>query len=503
MTAPLPYCTLFVGRLVQESGFSTGGSSVQRHLVDDALARDGLGRLTLRGTGLAGALLATARKASAVPDSWRTQPSRWQVHNSHPDAEQNEPEMRQGVGLRQDTGAAATGVLYDIEVTPRGTRWPFLLEVDTTDADGRLAEAIAAAALLEWLRGRCWIGRDVARGLGWMRLADLRVARLTTAALTAWPDSGRPDPWELASALADTEGATEPVVVALAALAAAAPAPARSWHYIDLSGQIEVGPHRDDDQDDDGPGGYGLDALSVGGHALAPGPGPAAILAPSGMSRARRDAAFDADMTVLMSRGPEGLEPLLTGAGLRGPLRHLVSRLRRGRSRDVADPNLRDEPNELQPDPAATAAETGPACEDQGLAVAIADPVGKLFGTIDRSARLLVRDAVWEAGGEPVLALLQHHAEDEFSAGVFEDGKFDRMFLLQGRFAWRIVLETTDVHLLRWVRRALPVACSIGRAGHIPLGGAKWRGGGWVRWDVTAATIGIAGSDPVELEYLA
>src|SRR5207248_25773 len=79
------YRTLFTGTLVQESALSVGGNEPDLALVDSPLARDGAGRFVLRGEGLAGALIATARKLARIPHDvssrafrgGRPTPSRW------------------------------------------------------------------------------------------------------------------------------------------------------------------------------------------------------------------------------------------------------------------------------------------------------------------------------------------------------------------------------------------------------------------------------------------
>lgn len=81
------YRTLYLGTLVQESFLSAGGTDDPDTTVDSPFCRDGHERPTLRGSGLAGALVATLRricdaKGMAVPtmisgsDKGR-QPSVW------------------------------------------------------------------------------------------------------------------------------------------------------------------------------------------------------------------------------------------------------------------------------------------------------------------------------------------------------------------------------------------------------------------------------------------
>ena len=59
MSDNMPYKTLVQGTLVQVTALSVGGNDPHA-MADSPLARDGLGRLILRGSGLAGAFKATA-----------------------------------------------------------------------------------------------------------------------------------------------------------------------------------------------------------------------------------------------------------------------------------------------------------------------------------------------------------------------------------------------------------------------------------------------------------
>ncbi len=92
------YITIFTGHLVQDSALSVGGNAKGGGTVDDPLCREGKNSFTLRGTTLAGALLATARKlyehlpakisaASAPYHEPKKIPPRsvWQFFSSHPE----------------------------------------------------------------------------------------------------------------------------------------------------------------------------------------------------------------------------------------------------------------------------------------------------------------------------------------------------------------------------------------------------------------------------------
>jgi hypothetical protein len=467
-----PYRTLFTGTLVQDAALSVGGADPDLSLVDSSLSRDGQGRYVLRGQSLAGALIATARKlrqplpndiSSHVGRTKQPKSSRWHVFTSHPEG-LPKPEFRQHVGIRQDTGTAAAGVLYDVEVLPRGTRWPLLLEVNTSGDGGAEAERLAAAALLEWRHGRCWLGREVARGLGWLRLDALEARRLDTSYALKWPDS-RKMPWDVIKGLN-----CEPIPAGnFGKSLGLLPAPSM-WNYLEVEGTVRAGVRSDE---------YGLDALSVGGHAAGVAtPWASQFLSPEGRKGDIVARSFVPDETFVMTRGANGApEPFLPGSGLRGPLRHALSRALRQRGEDVCDPN-------------------GNGGNDRPAR----DLPGWLFGTLRNSAALLVRDAHL-VGDNWTAAWVQHHAEDEFSGGVFGSGKFDRAILVEGCFSWKMVVEYRHGQLFfdRHRDALLEVFGNFAESGHLPIGAAKWRSAGWPIWSIERKLWGRAGEEPHEL----
>lgn len=474
------YRTLFTGTLVQDSALSVGGSSVGASGMDDPLCRDGRNRLTLRGSTLAGALIATARKIdpnlppeissgnpSTSPDTPATR-SLWQFFNSHPESEILE--TRQGVGIRQDTGAAAEGVLFDVETLARGTKWPFYLEVNTRGEKGKKAEELAAAALLEWSRGRCWIGRNVARGLGWLHLQNLQAWRLDTDDIDLWPDSSR----TLKEAVDEVKKALKtPVDKNDFATTFKLSSPAGNWHYLEIEGDLVTGKRKD---------GYGLDALSIGGHAANQSllQWDNHFLKPEGQTEAARKDAFDTDFAIVMTRrANDDVEPFIPGSALRGPMRHALSRQLRRQGKTIRDPNVRVNGSNPPDDSADDSAD-----------------VEQWFGNFERSARLLVRDAyldetapTWNA------AWLQHHAGDEFAGGVFGSSKFDRVVLLDGKFKWKMVIEAENKEMADNAWQSFQTLRKLGEAGHLPVGGGQWRGFGWIRWENITVRSGKAGED--------
>lgn len=470
------YLTIFTGVLVQESSLSAGGTRTGA-AVDDPFCRDGRGRFTLSGAGLAGALVATARRLyREIPACIASTPgprrgakdpdeSVWRVFTTHP-MDARGAESRQGVGIRHDTGAAAEGVLYDLEVLPRGTRWRFALEVDTRRG-GVEVEALAAEALREWARGRCWIGRSVARGTGWMRLDELRAWRLDTHRIDDWPDS-RAESLEAVLERLRAEGLVAPMVMEEFEEAFQGRRPDRSWCYAEIRGTIQVG------EADEG---YGIDALSVSGHAANEAfvTWDEHYLASRGREKEHEKRAFAPDASIVMTNSDGRKEPFIPGSGLRGPLRHALSRWYRERGERVRDPNL------------------GRSLPEGTHAV------DRLFGTVEQSAALLVCDA-WLEDGAWTAAWLQHHAEDEFAGGVYEASKFDRVALVKARFQWRMVIEAATRREVEGYVKMLEPVLRMGAEGHLPVGGAQWRGVGWVRWSVDSTQYLHTGPEDGALE---
>lgn len=420
-----PYRTLFVGTLVQESFLSTGGSDDIFTTVDSPFCRDGLNRPTLRGTGLAGALIATLRRLKEeVPatisgsDNGRN-PSVWRFFNSHPQTD-TAYAYRQHVAIDARTGAAADSALFNVETLPPGTCWPFLLEVDTArDVD---AAVLARETLVHWVAGRCLIGREVARGMGWMRLECLQEYTLTADHIDQWPCAGQSHDYaEYISTTINAVG--QPVESANNDLPG----------WCEITGELVAG-ERDD--------GYGIDSLSIGGHAseeLAAA-WDESFLGAEGMGEHEAKSCFDPDFAVVTLEQNGKRIPYIPGSSLRGPLRHALSRLCKSR---------------------------------KGT-----DLTESIFGTPEQSAKLLIRDAFLVDEHTLRMAWLQLHAEDEFTAGAYKSSKFDRVTVMQGVFKWKMVIENATEEEMNALKDLFALAC----IGQIGIGGGQWRGHGWLRW---------------------
>ncbi len=127
------------------------------------------------------------------------------------------------------------------------------------------------------------------------------------------------------------------------------------------------------------------------------------------------------------------------------------------------------------------------------------DRVTAMFGAEELGGRILVQDGAL-AGRDFKIARLEHHAEDEFTAGVYGGGKFDCNVLLAGAMSFRIVLEAPSLEDLQAMVQPLAPALELARLGQLPLGGGKWRGAGWLPWTFGPMELVCAGSGRERLE---
>jgi CRISPR/Cas system CSM-associated protein Csm3 (group 7 of RAMP superfamily) len=440
--------TLFTATLVQDSALSVSGLDRESTadqpfaIVDDVPI--------LVGRGLKGAAVAMAKRffdplPRAISDdiaNGALRRSAWEFADATTTAR---PCLRAGVGIRHRTGARASGVLYDREVIPAGTKWRLSFRVDWShvadDGEGHEVEGILGYVLEQhWKQGRCWLGGGVARGLGWCHIEGLKAYRFDPASYDRWVESGRtqlPRPLEAV-----------PVVQ-----------PTRSWCFRTLDLEVSFGEYKPDPAE----AAWGLDMLAIGPHdserTVQP-IGDGVWAKPAWATDAERPEAVDSDRAILTDRAilMEGDRPLLPGASFRGPLRHAFSRSERAAGREVKDPHL------VQGD------------------VGLDDPAGQAFGTIRKSSRILVRDARAEAGW--AAAKLHMHAEDEFSAGSYGSAKRDAVRLLKGVFPLRIVVEGATPEEVEPLVALIDRHVALGALGHLPVGGHKTRGAGWGRWHV-------------------
>jgi CRISPR/Cas system CSM-associated protein Csm3 (group 7 of RAMP superfamily) len=461
------------GELVQKGAWSIGGGAGEGSdlEVDAAFSRDGQGRLTLSGSALAGSFCDTASKiVSGGPlvhvtgkhggpvggkDGSYFYQSAWRFFHSHPrlgeEASKLERGKRRGVGIIHKTGAASgkegEGALFDAQVSPTGTRWPFTMRIDVR-AGGAQVEWLAREVLRDWVAGMGWLGAGASRGMGWLEL-DSNTVWVVRLPLTV---EGLDADTSMDVAVAKVHATEAPSGLELwskasaarsqrwtdwAAMNSTAPTTNRWWRAVL---DVTVCPGARDD-------GWGLDALSVGGHEeynrkINDEPSPVARFACSGG------------------------HVYVPGSSLRGPLRHGGAALLRGAGHHIIDP------------------------VDDREAVAKHE-FDKLFGVLKSGSRLLIRDGLAVGDLKPVE--LERHAEDEFAASTYKNAKYTVEAVLQGAFASRIVVEAQSDAELRSALEQVRGPLQLAELGHLPMGGDAFAGNGWPTWRFHGLRVGRFG----------
>lgn len=118
-------------------------------------------------------------------------------------------EIRHGVGIDRDTGAARDQIKYDFEVLPRDYSFHFLMRCEMVSDYQQEWERLLAIGLRLLEQGELPLGGRLARGVGQVQLTDLEVFMLDTddrkallAALRdnaegAWDGERQPAGWTL------------------------------------------------------------------------------------------------------------------------------------------------------------------------------------------------------------------------------------------------------------------------------------------------------------------
>jgi CRISPR-associated RAMP protein (TIGR02581 family) len=199
---------IITGRLKALAGIYMG-SGEQTETIDLPVFRNAENELVIPGTAISGALRAIATKiaphlglakcralderpttdscdcpvcdlfGSILPgeDATGASASKLWIHDACLNGSAK-PAIRDGTGIDRETksSARATRAKYEFEVLPKGAEFSFQLELrgDLSEEN----ETILAAVLSEWTHGRCYLGGNLARGTGNMRLEELKAYTL-------------------------------------------------------------------------------------------------------------------------------------------------------------------------------------------------------------------------------------------------------------------------------------------------------------------------------------
>jgi CRISPR/Cas system CSM-associated protein Csm3 (group 7 of RAMP superfamily) len=169
------------------------GSSAYADLV---VARDGLGRLMIPGTSLAGALRSwlgsvTASAGGALFDQAALGAVFGDLEHQGQDgmvcrvmvddavaAADVSAGIRDGVGIDRGTGSAAAGVLYQYEVVPPGIRFAVRITAAQTATDTERVGSALDLLVQALAAGRVEIGAARTRGLGQVQLTGITRTRV-------------------------------------------------------------------------------------------------------------------------------------------------------------------------------------------------------------------------------------------------------------------------------------------------------------------------------------
>jgi CRISPR-associated RAMP protein (TIGR02581 family) len=92
-------------------------------------------------------------------------------------------EVRDGVGIDRDLGAAKAGIKYDFETVPAGARFGMTIVVENAE---RWEIGLVMLALETMRKTGLPVGGKTTRGLGWGTLEDVRIERIEAQHLLDW-----------------------------------------------------------------------------------------------------------------------------------------------------------------------------------------------------------------------------------------------------------------------------------------------------------------------------
>lgn len=102
-------------------------------------------------------------------------------------------EVRDGVGIDRDLGAAKTGIKYDFETVPAGARFGIRIVIENA-AEWEIGLLLLALEAMK--KSELAIGGKTTRGLGWGMLEEMKIQRIEAADLLHWL-SGSQQPFDL------------------------------------------------------------------------------------------------------------------------------------------------------------------------------------------------------------------------------------------------------------------------------------------------------------------
>ena len=525
------YRTIFSAIIKQKTALTVGGS--EGDSSSSLMFRDGLNRLTIPATSVAGAFCETAmrlfpelekaKKGDGFKDlRWEhlTGKRQYEINsltkkkikkdigdtisafcfeNLHPIYEENDKsqitEMRQGVGIDAFTGTSADKSLFDFEIVPAGTKWKLFLEVDTSRT-GVTGEYVASLVLNEWEKGYGWLGKNNTRGCGWFELNNICVIELplTEEALEKWPNSTKTfkDAFDDVKKLDFTKEIPFSELVSNAKQYLADKI-SKDWYYIKMSYSIEPGSSD----------GYGYDFLQSGGHAanadysLEPNVLDS-MLVPISLKANKNEylKGMELDKPFPMTYYYEDGEykPFLPGSTVKGAFRSIISRIKRGENKKkkidnngfwgILDPNSKKKLESRK-------FKMGDLEELFGIAIQRRRDENEKKEDDICSSNILFSDAMLEKNSSFSLVQQEQHAEDEFCAGVYGTGKFDSTVLIKGKLCFDIIIEGKSRVEVTNNYKLISKTLDLAKKGWVPIGGGVFKGFGWLKWVLDKKQSGL------------
>jgi CRISPR/Cas system CSM-associated protein Csm3 (group 7 of RAMP superfamily) len=499
------YLTLVKADIVLKAPLLVGGGE-DEGLIDLEVIRDGKGRCFIPGTSLAGSLTNDAAHLiknkteanqkntiskenmkyfheitgkydpeqntnSSEQDDYYL--SRWIVRSAY-SPEEISTWYRAGVGIRQDTLTAQDGALFDLEFIPPGNKFKLHIEIDKTrnKINAQKSEELLFRVLKNWEENYGFFGYGASRGFGWIKLENIKIIHLNFKDSLLFPDSSTT--WEkgfqnlkdkLKQLNAYNSDSSQQNWVRIKENL-----DKQNFHRNTPRYQKKIKLKINLGED---PSGYGWNSLAMGSHPIES----------IGLSEENQQkfVLFNneiKDIDVLKGENKNkdfdnylptdgNKKIIIPSTSIRGVLRHQVSRLQRTIGKNIADPMDQLENNNDN---------------------IIDDVVNNLFGFVNSSStgdtnsmegKIYIKDGVAKNYDKLKLGFFMMHAEDEFTAGVFEGSLFDQVAIVEGEFESEILIfgDTTEEVEERW--KILKPALDFAKFGFLPLGKSVWRGFGW------------------------